>query len=156
MKTLDQIPPTWSQILPASERFELVMGGAAVLDKETGLVWEQSPDTTTRNWTAALTHCYNREVADRMGWRLSTVEELASLVDPSQQGLALPIGYDSYFSNVLGEWYWSSTPSDTVSGHAWRVNMHDGTVSRTGGKLHTYFVWPVRGRAGPILVPHTP
>ena len=27
MKTLDQIPPTWSQIMIASERFELVMGG---------------------------------------------------------------------------------------------------------------------------------
>ena len=39
MKTMDQIPPTWSQILPSSERFELVLGGEAVLDKETGLVW---------------------------------------------------------------------------------------------------------------------
>jgi quinol-cytochrome oxidoreductase complex cytochrome b subunit len=39
MKTLDEIPPSWHQILPASERFEVVMGGGAVLDKETGLVW---------------------------------------------------------------------------------------------------------------------
>jgi len=35
---VDRIPPAWSQTLPAAQRFMLVMGGAAVLDKETGLV----------------------------------------------------------------------------------------------------------------------
>ena len=40
---VDLIPPAWSQSLPAPERFQLVLGGAGVLDKETGLVWEQTP-----------------------------------------------------------------------------------------------------------------
>ena len=41
MKTLDQIPPTWSIKLPAAERFVILadFNNEAVLDKETGLVW---------------------------------------------------------------------------------------------------------------------
>ena len=80
MKTLDEIPPTWSQVLPASERFELVMGGQAVLDKETGLVWEQSPDGTFYlPGTIALEgSCTAKTVGGRKGWRAPTTEELGA------------------------------------------------------------------------------
>jgi hypothetical protein len=44
MKTLDEVPPTWSQTLPTAVRFVAVLGGAAILDRETGLVWESAPD----------------------------------------------------------------------------------------------------------------
>jgi hypothetical protein len=57
LERLDDLPPTWSAILPAESRFKLVMGNAAVLDRETGLVWEQSPDTTHFAWgISALTY----------------------------------------------------------------------------------------------------
>src|SRR5437867_880208 len=86
------IPPAWSQILTA-DRFQLVMGGAAVLDRETGLVWEQSPDTSLRQWFVAVTHCYQKSVGGRKGWRLPSVEELASLVNASNSSPALPTGH---------------------------------------------------------------
>ena len=35
------IPPSWYQKLSASKRFSVVLDGAAVLDKETGLVWKK-------------------------------------------------------------------------------------------------------------------
>ena len=42
MQSLDKIP-TWHRIIFDVSRWELVMGGAAVLDRETGIVWEKSP-----------------------------------------------------------------------------------------------------------------
>jgi len=147
MKTLDEIPPTWSQKLDASERFELVMGGEAVLDKETGLVWEQSPDTTTRTWTSAIAYCYNKIIGGRKGWRLPTVEELVSLVDPSRTNPALPSGYESYFSSVQSVYYWSSTTYAADTSDAWGVAFSIGYVG-THAKSNGYYVWCVRGGQG--------
>jgi hypothetical protein len=98
MKTLDEIPPTWSQILPASERFVLVLKGTGVLDKETGLVWERSPSQSTHTWSQAQDHCYDLDKGGRKGWHLPTVEQLASLIDTSESNPALPNG--NRFNNV--------------------------------------------------------
>lgn len=145
MKTLDQIPPTWSQKLDASERFELVLDDAAVLDKETGLVWEQSPDTTTRGWTSACNYCYGREVGNRKGWRLPTIEELASLVDNDNSNPALPTGHP--FDNVQSADYWSSTTLALDTSYAWSVDFGNGGVYAYD-KSDSYYVWCVRGGHG--------
>ena len=146
MKTLDQIPPTWSQILPASERFELVMGNEAVLDKETGLVWAKDANIAlgTKTWVQALIYCRNLNIGNRKGWRLPTVEELASLVDVTQSDPTLPSGHP--FVNVQSESlsYWSSTPYEVDSTRAWGVRMYDGYVP-IYYKGTSFYVWPVRG-----------
>ena len=40
--------PSWDQQIPAPQRFIVLSnwGNAAVLDRETGLVWQRSPDKT--------------------------------------------------------------------------------------------------------------
>jgi hypothetical protein len=109
MKTLDEIPPSWHQILPASERFELVMGDEAVLDKETGLVWARDANLFPQANDSPGRHLnlWEKVIGGRKGWRFPTVEELLSLVDPTTTDSALPSGHP--FLNVLGKYYWTSS-----------------------------------------------
>lgn len=142
MKTLDEIYPAWSKTIDDPGRFELVMGGEAVLDRETGLVWERAPDPTLMTWTDACTHCYRRQVVDRLGWRLPTVEELASLIDKSQSGPALPSGHP--FINPPIYYIWSSTTDASDVIKAWSVNTGGGGVWNHA-KTREDNVWCVRG-----------
>jgi hypothetical protein len=142
-------PPSWDTQINSSGRFKVLgdFGNAAVLDRETGVVWEQSPDTNTRSWFDALNHCYQRTVGGRKGWRLPTIEELASLIDPNNPGgnPDLPPGHP--FSNVQSSGYWSATTYAAVTNNAWLVDFPDGAVL-IAGKAATPFVWCVRGGQG--------
>jgi hypothetical protein len=138
--------PAWAQMLPAEQRFVPVMGGAAILDKETGLVWEQSPQTTTHQWPSARLECTSRTVSGRSGWRLPSVNELASLIDTTNTSPALPTGHP--FSNVMSSRYWSATTSADLPTLAWNGNFDDGEVT-SYLKASFLFVWCVRG-GGPL------
>jgi len=139
--------PTWHQILPAADRFELVMGDNAVLDKETGLVWAKDANQFGAvSWINAITECRGFSILNRMGWRLPTAEELLSLVDPSQSDPSLPDGHP--FINVMTSTYWTSTTSESDSERAWWVSFHNGVTGWDGYKTGTCYVWPVRGGNG--------
>lgn len=145
MKTLDEIPPTWSQKIDGPARFELVLDGDAVLDKETGLVWERSPDASLSSWVAASDHCYPRQVGGRFGWRLPTVEELSSLLDWTQWAPCLPAGHP--FLNVSTSYFWTSSTQQSQADSVWGVCLYAGGVngiSKTGG----FCCWCVRGGQG--------
>src|SRR5262245_21794109 len=89
--------PSWDQTLPVSTRFIVLSNwnSAAVLDRETGLVWERSPAFGPTDWQLANLQCHSlgsprgSRPSTRMGWRLPSVEELASLVDPTQSNPTL-------------------------------------------------------------------
>ena len=141
--------PSWDQTLPASTRFVVLtnMASEAVLDRETGLVWEQSPGNTTAfSWGGGRFRCNQKTTGNRKGWRLPTIQELASLVDPSNPGgnPDLPPGHP--FSNVQLSDYWSATSVGTTG--AWVVEFGIGnldTVNKSGMGL----VWCTRGGQGP-------
>lgn len=137
--------PAWSQALPAAQRFELVLGGAAVLDHETELVWEQSPSAIVRDWSSANLFCNRTPVGNRLGWRLPTVQELASLVDPTNPNgnPDLPPGHP--FTNVQSSAYWSATALDPD--HVWFVGFNVGGVGSAPKSL-TLLYWCVRGGHG--------
>lgn len=149
-----QTQPSWDQTLPAKERFVLVMGGAAVLDKNTGLVWEQSPGETDGvpgitdkdmvTWSFARLQCIRRGVGGQMGWRLPSVPELTSLLVPGDPAGSpdLPAGHP--FSNVQSAVYWSATTNADFPTNAWLVLFGVGVVNDFK-KTGAFFVWCVRG-----------
>ena len=152
-------PDAWSKTL-TTDRFELVLpteanpGGEAVLDHETCLVWEQSPNTTTRSWPFALTHCYRSEVGGRGGWRMPTIEELASLKDTVNTNPALPSGHPFDTTAVQfdpSSRYWSATSSATSTGveseNAYNMRFNSGNVG-INAKAGSIFVWCVRSGQG--------
>ena len=140
---------SWDQQFPAATRFTVLSnwGGAAVLDRETGLVWERTPDGGTRDWVGAQSFCNNRIVGNRLGWRVPTIQELLSLVDPSiSSGLALPSGHPFNAHPGPLQVYWSATSSDNGA-VAWVVRFSVLLVA-TGGKARPGLVWCVRGGQG--------
>lgn len=135
-------PVLCSQTIAASERFELVLDGEAVLDKQTGLIWERSPDTTERNWPSACDCCSAKEVGGRKGWRLPTVEELGSIVDKSQGPPTLPSGHP--FSNVQSDYYWSTSVEIYGEEFKYCRSFYGGAIFAYDPNLERWYVWCVQ------------
>ncbi|MFN0316803.1 MAG: DUF1566 domain-containing protein [Burkholderiales bacterium] len=140
--------PAWDQTLPAATRFIVLtnMASQAVLDRETGLVWEQSPGTTGRTWQDAQEHCMDKTVGDRDGWRLPTVQEQKSLVDRNQRNPSLPAAHP--FIGVQPSSYWSATSYALNSNSAWTVSFFAGGAFIVPKSLNSVPVWCVRGGQG--------
>lgn len=154
--------PSWSQKIACAvgncPRFiELAdWNREAVLDRETGLVWEKSPNTTERNWFLAQNLCNSQAVGGRKGWRVPTLQELTSLVDADPANIGspkLPPGHP--FINVQSSGaalYWSATTFAFNTASAWRANLDIGTLGgvSAGDKNATTnnYVWCVRGGQG--------
>jgi hypothetical protein len=104
--------PSWDQTLPGSTRFTVLsnFGSAAVLDRETGLVWELTPSGSgdTGTWVTAINQCIFSNTGGRLGWRLPSAPELYSLIDPTQtQTNLLPAG--NPFLSVTNGIFWTAT-----------------------------------------------
>jgi len=149
--------PSWDQklqcdTLSTCPRFIVLANwnSDAVLDRETGLVWEKVPRTTAvTSWWAARNICADKLVGGRKGWRLPSVMELASLVDTANSNPALPTGHP--FSILPSAFYWSATTQAGFVGDAsnvttaWFVAISVGQLgidAKTSANPH---VWCVRG-----------
>lgn len=125
---------SWSKIL-TTDRFELVMeNNEAVLDRETGLVWQRVATNVKYNWDVAQSVCYNLEIGGRKGWRLPTLAELSTLVEPANDDPALPANHPFTISgfvlvgpgNGLADNFWTSTPYSGLTGFAWHIYFYNG------------------------------
>ena len=87
--------PAWDQTLPASTRFLVLsnLNGEAVLDRETGLVWERKL-SDGRTYESNYNACIQAKTGGRFGWRLPTAPELGTLFDPAVAASpGLPVGH---------------------------------------------------------------
>jgi len=145
--------PALEQDWSTNERFIVLASwnNEAVLDRQTGLVWERSPNAGFANWSGAHRRCENLALGNHKGWRLPTIEELASLIDPSvpSPGPTLPPGHPF---TVMSSFYWSATPDMSNSANAWGVGFDIGDVG-SGGKSTIDYVWCVRDGDGMKLTP---
>ncbi len=111
MRTIDELLPSWDKTLAssggcASQRFTCVMGNAAVLDHETGVVWQRVPSAPSIDFLTAEQTCREAKIGGRYGWRLPTINELLSLDDDSTAD-SLPAGHP--FTNTPDTYLWSQT-----------------------------------------------
>lgn len=168
MQSLDDIPGSWSRKLNSttgdsagcgSERFQCVLYvlegcnpfctpvAKAVLDRETGLVWERTPSLTAvlAGWANAVSDCTTLSLAGRRGWRLPSIEELQSIVDETS---GLPPGNPFTLPPAL---YWSSTSDVVSAGSALGLRTSGAlpfgvfTAAKTSS---TFKAWCVRGGSG--------
>lgn len=168
MKSLDDIPGSWHRTVRSpdalgcfSSRFKCVMvvrlfGGIelleAVLDRETGLVWEMQPDVPVLTWADALGHCLHRKTGGRLGWRLPSAQELGSLLvyDPFVNRFGLEFSL-SWLAAPEDFPYWSATIdpySPDIAAIALQIGANAGLASglvRSGANGRA---WCVRGGSG--------
>ncbi|UVT14342.1 MAG: DUF1566 domain-containing protein [Nitrospira sp.] len=99
----------------SAPRFVAAFPGA-VLDKHTGLVWEETPDATLRTWTDATRYCASKTVGGTIGWRLPSMVELKSVQD---QPMASPSVSASLLSGLQPTSFWSTSipAKDPIGGN---------------------------------------
>jgi len=124
---------SWDQTLPSSTRFIVLsnLASAAVLDRETGLVWERSPRSAVETIELGSASCLTATTGNRAGWRLPTVNELASLFDPSQTSIPfLPPGHPFTGVPLSGNtFFWSATPAVSQIDHHLSVSYTDFPIT---------------------------
>lgn len=116
-------------------RFSALENGE-VLDKQTGLVWQQcllgaSGEMCKRgkskklNWKQALEAARISNEATQSQWRLPNVRELASLVALECNRPAINL---FVFADDPGQHVWSSSPYKFYPHYAWYVDFSDGSI----------------------------
>ena len=101
-------------------RYTLQDGGKVVLDRLTGLHWQQAFNAAF-SWNDAKTYCTTTYAATAgPGWHLPFIRQLQSLLD-----LSTSYGMDGILESGGGTYEWSATP--WVSGnYGWDVNFSSG------------------------------
>jgi hypothetical protein len=141
MFTVRDVTQAWSGQLPPSRRFTLVLEDAAVLDNETGLVWQRQHSAVAYGWVAVHTPCANVVVGRRLGWRAPTLAELTSVLEHNGSIRQLPTGHPFLISSPGTYWTLTMRPD----GQHYITSLPDVDIALTGDEVTARRVWCVRG-----------
>jgi len=103
-----------------------VKSDKVVVDYATGLMWQQSGSSnelTRRGADNYIVQLNRKSYAGFSDWRIPTVEELASLLEPGKKG----VRYIAPVFDLRQMWFWSSDKRS--SGKAWSVSIRAGIVT---------------------------
>ncbi len=114
-----------------------------VIDHSTGLMWHQSGSEEYMNWKLAnrwIAQLNEKGYAGFKDWRLPTVEEVVSLLEPSKKN---GNRYIDHAFDTKHQWIWTG---DTMSGleAAWVVAFYDSNVCWYAFTSRYHYVRPVR------------
>lgn len=101
-------------------------GDGTVTDDVTGLVWQRDVPSSTYGQAAAILYCSDLNLANHSDWRLPSVIELISIVDPSRFGPSID---GAYFPSTPANPFWSSTTSPLMPGNGFDIPFDAGNVS---------------------------
>ncbi len=108
-----------------------------VLDTDTKLMWQDNSDAKAvkKNWQGAIDYCENLSLAGFNDWKLPDRETLKALYPKKH-----------YLTNVVSDYYWSSSSYVNGSSNAWNVGFGNGDDSNYNNhsKYYDYYVRCVR------------
>ncbi len=114
-----------------------IKGDNVVIDHATGLMWLQSGSKEYMQWIAAMGWVRNlntRGYAGYSDWRLPTIEEAASLLEPVKKNAL-------YIDPVFDDEQWGIWSGDKRGGSTWSVYFSLGNVR---WRYKNRYVRPVR------------
>jgi hypothetical protein len=88
------------------DRYTINTSQGLVTDLRTGLIWQQPANAMQYTWDAATTYCKGLSVGGMTGFRIPTLKELMTLVDPARVRPAID---PKAFPNTPLEWFWTSS-----------------------------------------------
>jgi hypothetical protein len=134
-------------------------GDGTTTDNLTGLMWETTPSSSSRQWENALSYANNLDLGTHTDWRLANINELMSLVNAEAATPASWLNGHDELSGVRSDQYWTSNISITTSTlWGWVVHMDTGILGRQNISAYGSFAyaWAVRDAGGgAVAIPKT-
>ncbi|MFQ5560235.1 MAG: DUF1566 domain-containing protein [Nitrospinota bacterium] len=119
-----------------------------VIDKQTGLFWQNSIGSSQMTWADAMNYCNTLYFGEKnlSDWRLPTLLELLSIVDYSEDNPSIS---KKFFPGTRPDFYWSSTQYAPFNKMAWYVDFRFGTAGYYRFKTNKYYVRCVHNAPNP-------